>query len=342
MKAALNQGTGKIRLEQVEIPKVPPNYVLIDTKATGICGYDIQRYYGKWPRPKFAAGHELAGNIVEVGDGVSKVNVGDPVCVECFSHCGICTFCQTGHYNLCENRINLSQSGHAGFCEYSLIHESSLFKLPKNMSFEEGALVEPLAVTLRGFFQTKANHRDSIVILGAGTIGLFCLAVAKAAGVVDVIISAKYPQQAEMAERFGANHIIQSTDQDVQEEIQGITEGLGADVVIDTVGSSNAFTDALAIVKPTGMICLIGGYTDRVNVDLAPIVGKELRLVGSNCYGYSGRRKDFDTAIDLIASGTVTPTALVTHKFSLEQIEEAFRVAANKTTGSIKVLITQS
>jgi L-iditol 2-dehydrogenase len=341
MKAALNQSSGKIRLEHVEIPKVPPNYVLIDTKATGICGYDIQRYYGKWPRPKFAAGHELAGNIVEIGDGISKVKVGDPVCIECFSHCGSCKFCQTGYYNLCENRINLSQSGHAGFCEYSLIHESSLFKLPKNMSFEEGALVEPLAVTLRGFSQTKANHRDSIAIIGAGTIGLFCLAVSKAAGVVEVIISAKYPQQIEMAERLGANHVIQSTKQDVKEEVQAITEGLGVDVVIDTGGSSNTFTDALTIVRPAGMICLIGGYTDSLNVDLAPIVGKELRLVGSNCYGYSGGRKDFDTAIDLIISRKVTPMALVTHRFPLDQIEEAFRVAADKTTGSIKVLITQ-
>jgi len=342
MKAAIFRGIETIRLEETEVPEVPPNHVLVDTKVTGICGSDLHQYYGNWAQSEVASGHEFAGIVTEIGDGTSKVKVGDSVCIECFSHCGSCTFCQTGLYNMCENRRFLSKIGHAGFSEYSLLDESSLFKLPQEMSFEEGALVEPLAVALRAVYKTNVGHRESLAILGAGTIGLLCLASAKVAGVGEILISTKYPQQTELAKQFGADHIIQVTGQSLEEEFKAITGNEGVDAVVETVGSSQALNDAIKLTRAAGTVCLVSGYTKEVSTDLAGVVGKELKLEGSNCYGYSGGRKDFDTAIDLIASRKVTPMDLVTHKFPLEQIEEAFRVAANKTTGSIKVLITQS
>ncbi len=343
MKAGIYYGPREIRVEEVEVPPVPPRHVLIRTRVSGICGSDIHRYFGEWeqPREKVATGHELSGVVVEVGEEVSEVALGDRVCAECFYHCGNCTYCRVGHYNLCDNIRYLSSVGHGGFAEYSLLPASSLFKLPESLSFEEGALIEPLAVSYRAIIQAQACHRDRIAILGAGTIGLFCLASARAIGVQDVIISSKYEHQAKMAEKLGAAHVIRPRRQDLRKEVELISEGGGVDAVLDTVASDETFNDALAIVRRAGVICLVGGYTKPLTVSLDPLVSKELRLVGSNCYSYSGMKKDFDAAIELVASKRVDATSIVTHRFPLEDTGEAFRAAADKTSGSIKVLICQ-
>lgn len=276
-----------------------------------------------------------------MGEGVSEVEVGDRVCVECFYHCGNCPFCRTGHYNLCDNIWYWSLVGLGGFAEYSLIPASSLFKLPEGLSFEEGVLVEPLAVAHRAINRSQANQGERVAILGAGTVGLLCLATAKALGVRETIISAKYEHQARMAENLGADHVIRITSQDIREEAVSISGGSGVDAVIDTVASSETFDEALAIVRKAGIICLVGGYTKPLSVHLAPIVNKELQVVGSICYGYSGLKTDFDASMGLIATGRVDATSIVTHRFPLDEIGEAFRVAADKTSGSIKVLIYQ-
>ncbi|MFQ6075487.1 MAG: zinc-binding dehydrogenase [Candidatus Bathyarchaeia archaeon] len=343
MKAGIYHGPKDIRIEEIDVPPVPPRHVLVDTKASGICGSDLHRYLGEWEQPKgkVATGHELSGVVVEVGKGVSEVAVGDRVCTECFYHCGNCAYCRTGQYNLCDNIRYISLVRAGGFAEYSLLPASSLFKLPESLSFEEGALVEPLAVSYRAVNRTQADRRDRVAILGAGTIGLLCLATAKAIGVRETIISAKYEHQARMAENLGANHVIRITSQDLREEAMSVSGGSGVDAVLDTVASGRTFDDALAIVRKAGIVCLVGGYTRPLSVHLAPIVNNELHIVGSLCYGYSGLKADFDASIELIASGRVDPTSIVTHRFPLEEIGEAFRIAADKTSGSIKVLICQ-
>jgi 2-desacetyl-2-hydroxyethyl bacteriochlorophyllide A dehydrogenase len=343
MKAGIWYGPQDIRLEEIDIPTVGPGQVLVDTKASGICGSDLHVYYGEWdqPKAKVATGHELSGVIVAVGEGVSAVAVGDRVCVECFYHCGHCTYCKTGLYNLCDNIRYQSRVGHGGFAEYSLLPATALFKLPDSLSFEEGALVEPLAVSYRAVSRTQAGHGDRVAILGAGTIGLFCVAAAKAAGIREVIVSAKYEHQAKLAERLGADHVVRIAGQDVREEARAVSGGSGVDAVVDTLASAQTLDDALAIVRKAGTVCLVGGYTRPLNVQLRPIVDKELHIVGSNCYGYDGLKTDFDASIELIASKKVDATSIVTHRFPLEEIAEAFRVAADKTSGSIKVHLCQ-
>ncbi len=342
MKAAIFRGKRRIALEEVEVPKVSSDCVIVDTKVTGICGSDLHRYYGDWGQPRSAAGHELVGIVTEVGDEIKSFKIGDYVCAECFSHCGRCVFCQTGLYNLCDNRVYLADRGHTGFSEYSILHESSLFKLPSDMSFEEGAMVEPLAVSHRAICQTNIDQKDSVAILGAGTIGLLCLTVAKASGIRQAIISAKYEHQAKIAEELGADKVIHVEEDDVVKEIMSSSNGHGVDAVIDTVASSQTFGESLSVTRKSGTICLVGGYTGTLNLDLSPVVWKELRFVGSNCYGYSGMRRDFEASIGLISSRRIEPIVIVTHRFSLEDIDEAFRIAADKRSGSIKVQIQQT
>jgi len=341
MKAAVYGGIGKVELREVEIPPVPRGFVLVDTKVTGICGSDLHRYFGDWSQTEFASGHEISGVVAELGEAVDNVEVGDRVCAECFSHCGRCRFCELGLYNLCENRVYVSGKDAVGFAEYSLLHASSLFKLPQSFSFEHGVLVEPLSVSYRAFWRSGSDYKSSVAVIGGGTIGLLCLAAAKAAGVPEKAILVKYDHQAAIAERLGADHVLRVSDKGISGWASSLTGRLGFDVVIDTVASAKSLQDALETVRRGGTIVLVGGYTKAVEAPLRYAVNNELNIRGSICYGYTGSRKDFDSAIDLIASGRVDPTAIVTHRFPLDKVGEAFQTAGDKTSGSIKVLVVQ-
>lgn len=343
MKAGIYVGLQDIRLKEIQVPPVKPGYVLVQNKASGICGSDLHEYFGDWNQPTgIASGHEFSGIVVEVGSGVSEITEGAHVCAECFSHCGECTFCRTGLYNLCTNRSYIgSREGHGGFAEYASLPASSVFILPDTLSFEEGALIEPLAVAYRSIFRTQPHSLDSIAILGAGTIGLCCVAVAKAIGIRNVLITAKYEQQAKMAETLGADQVIRPSTDSLETIINAAQDDDAIAIVIDTIATEQTFQDALAIIRKGGTICLVGGYTHPFKVFLAPIVSKELQVVGSICYGYSGMQKDFNAVIELVTQNKINALPLITHRFSLNEISQAFHTAADKTSGAIKVLITQ-
>ena len=342
MKAAIYSGIEKIEIKEVERDKPPPGYVLVDTKQTGICGSDLHSYFGHWGQShEHAAGHETCGIVMELGDGVTDFDIGDKVAIECFSHCRTCIYCQTGQYNLCLDRVWISPNMHAGFAEYTATHHSGLFKLPNSMTYEQGALVEPLAVSHRAVTRADVNSRDKLAIIGGGTIGQFCLADAVAAGVKETLITVKYKQQAQLAESLGADHVVDIGTTDVKEYVNDISGGLGFDAVIETVGGAENFNTATTIVRKQGRVVLVAGYYKPLEVNLSSIVWSEASITGSNCYGYSGMETDFEAAIELIDSGKVDATKLVTH-YPLDEIQEAFRVSADKSSGAIKVHVCQN
>ncbi len=342
MKAAIYQGLEAIALQDVDKIDPAPGFILIDTQVTGICGSDLHNYWGHWPPSReVAQGHETCGRVAKIGEGVEGIAVGDKVAVEVTSNCGRCLYCRKGLYNHCQDRTISWQGGHGGFAEFTTAHASTVFPLPNSMSFEEGALVEPLAVCVRALAQSGATYSDRVGVIGGGTIGLYCLAVAKAIGVKEVLITVKYDQQAEVAQAFGADHVVRVGSQDVKEYVSDCTNGYGLDAVIETIGSAQAFDDALEIVRKRGAVVLVGGYHEPLKVDLAKIMAKEPVVTGSLCYAYSGMVTDFDAAIDLIASGRLDARKIVTHRYPLSEIEEAFNVSANKRTGSVKVHVVQ-
>ncbi len=342
MKAAIYTGIEQIAIREVERNEPPPGFVLVDTKQTGICGSDLHSYFGHWSQSQeYAAGHETCGIIAGLGEGVTSFDIGDKVAVECFSHCGTCKYCETGQYNLCLNRAWISANMHGGFAEYTSTHQSGLFKLPKHMTFEQGALVEPLAVSHRAVTRTRANARNTVAIIGGGTIGQFCLADAVAAGVKETLITVKYKQQAELAKTLGADYVVNIADTDVPEYARDITNGNGFDAVVETVGGGENFDTAMNIVRKQGSVVLVAGYYKPLEVDLSRIVWSEAIVTGSNCYGYSGMETDFEAAIELITSGKVDATKLVTHYYPFQEIAEAFRVSADKISGAVKVHVYQ-
>ena len=337
---ALYAGERRVEVKEVQIESPPDGYVLMETHCSGICGSDLHSYRGEWEQgEEFASGHEASGEIMEVGRGVERFREGDRVTFECFSHCGSCHFCRIGEYNHCLNLSWTSQVGHGGFARYSTVHESSLFKLPDEMSYEEGALVEPLAVGYRAIARSGAKYSDRLAIIGGGTIGLCCLFAAIAAGVKETLIAVKYDHQRKMAAEIGADCIVQVGNEDLEDSVKRITDGRGMDAVIETVGIEGGFDTALTIVRRQGAVVLLGGYFQSQQADLGKIVSSEALITGSNCYGMSGMAADFESSIDLIRTGMVDVKKLVTHRFPLEKIADAFDVAERKESGSIKVHI---
>ncbi len=342
MKAGIYSGIRAIGIRDVEYLAPPPGYVVMDTQCTGICGSDLHAYLGHWPQSHtHAAGHETCGVIAEVGTGVESLKPGDRIVVEVTSHCTTCLYCRTGLYNHCTQRTISWEGGHGGFAEYTMAHASTVFRLPDSMSFAEGALVEPVAVCHRALAQSGATYQDRVAVIGGGTIGLYSLAVAKAIGVRETLITVKYAQQAQVAQDLGADHIVNIGETNVRDYVTELTADFGLDVVIETVGSAQGFDDALAIIRRQGTVVLVGGYHQPLAVDLTPVMNKEPVVTGSLCYGYSGMETDFDAAIDLIATGKINATRLVTHQYPLTDIEVAFQTAVDKNSGAVKVHLVQ-
>ena len=209
------------------------------------------------------------------------------------------------------------------------------------MSFEDGTLVEPLAVSHRAVARGSVNARSTVAIIGGGTIGQLCLADAVAVGAKETLITVKYERQAQLAKDLGADHIVNVNETKVSEYVDDITGGLGMDAVIETVGGGENFDAAMAMVRPCGFVVLVAGYFKPLEVNLSRVVWSEATVTGSSCYGYSGMETDFEAAIELIDSGEVDAKKLVTHRFPLMEIAEAFETAADKRSGSIKVHVCQ-
>jgi 2-desacetyl-2-hydroxyethyl bacteriochlorophyllide A dehydrogenase len=340
MKAGIFTDIQHIAVQDRDYTSPAPGYVTVDTKCTGICGTDLHLYFGHLsPSPTFAAGHETCGLVKEIGNDIRGVQPGDRVVIEPFIHCGRCVYCRTGQYNHCLDLKWFWQYHHGGFAEYMTVHASQLFKLPDSMSFEQGALVEPLAVAYRALNQAGATYQDRLAIIGGGSIGLLCLAMAKAAGVSEVLITVKYEQQAQLALAYGADHVVQIAETDLKDYVADFTDGLGMDAVIETVGGSQAVNDALAIVRRRGTVVLVAVYHELLEVGMSPIMLKELIVTGSIVYAHNGLKNEFQAAIDLIASGKVEVTKLVTHRYPLVEIGQAFQTAADKKSGAVKVVV---
>ena len=339
MKAAIYHGEQKIGIEDVDIPEPEPGYVLLQMKNCGICGSDLHSYFGQWGQSNKASGHEISGVVVKCGEGVTGFDEGDKVCAECFSHCGKCRFCETGHYNLCDNLKGASGGNHSGFAEYVIAHSSSLFHFPDSMSFEDGMMIEPLAVSYRAFKRTGADCQDNVLVIGSGTIGLLAVASAKACGVRSVTATYKYNHQAKMAQELGADNVIQSSREGIRDEIMKLTDGFGADAIVETTASADGFNQAMSLIRKGGSLVLVGGYHKALEVNISRIVGSEIQVTGSSCYGYSGMRKDFEWSKELILSGKVPASKIITHRFPLSDVTEAFKVSADKNSGSIKVQV---
>jgi 2-desacetyl-2-hydroxyethyl bacteriochlorophyllide A dehydrogenase len=347
MRSAVLVGPRDIRLAEAERPEVDDDTVVVKIASLGICGSNLHWWSGapaeqglmSFPMPG-GGGHEYAGVVAEVGRDVTRVKPGDRVAIDAFesSSCGACAQCVSGLFGQCERRRFL---GIAGFGEYMKTTEKGLYELPANVETRLAAVVEPCACAVAGVRRAGLVGGETVVVLGAGVLGLCAAGAAKALGARKVVISAKHDAQAALAERFGADAVLRSGEADLVERIEAETEGRGADLVVETVGGrAPTLSQAIEVVRPGCTVAVLGLWDEPVPVDSWGAVLKDARLLFSFTYGVTGRRHDFEVCLDWMASGQVPAQELVTHVRPLAEIAEAFELAADKSRGVVKVILT--
>ena len=343
MRAALDDGTGTYSTQNVPMPEMFEGAALIRVRQTGICGSDLHMTTRREEAQDLPSGHEVAGEIVELPAGNHQLQVGDRVAIDtvCSGRaCFDCRFCNYGQYRHC---LNFVEDSGGGFAEYMTRRPLGLFKLHDDMDWTDGALVEPMAVSVHGLRYAGMKPGDIVAVVGAAPIGLSSIASAHAFGASKVIASAKYPQQAELAAKMGADIVTGAEPGELTDRVLQETNGVGADVVVESVGGHQTVTfhEAINATRNQGTMVYLGGIKVPMEVDLFDPMLREIKIISSNCYGIIDGVHDYEVAINLLASGRHPYRDTVKHSYDLEQIGKAFNTAFDKTTGAVKVHIVQ-
>ena len=341
---ALDDGSGNYFVKQIEFPEVFDGAAIIDIKASGICGSDLHMTNERIEPQTIPSGHEIAGEIIELPKSYTgNLAIGDRVAIDNIGagkSCSNCYYCNYGQFRHC---VNPSPETGGGFSQFITRKPSGLFKISDQMDWNDGALVEPMAVSVHGFRFANFLPGETVAIVGSSTIGLSSIAVAKSFGAKTIIASAKYHQQAEAAKNMGADIVVSSEPGELENKCFEITEGIGVDVVVETIGGTSniPLTQASKCVKNTGKVLVLGGFRNPIEVNFLQPMIKEISFIPATCYANINGKHDFEIAIDILSSGNHPYKEIVTHQYSLEDIQEGFKTAYDKSSGSIKVHIIQ-
>ena len=341
MKAVmkLSSGVGNIGVQDIPQPDPGPGQVLLEVAAAGICGTDLHIYHDEFKtHPPVVLGHEIAGEVVALGEGVKGVRVGARVTTETyFSTCGACRYCRTGHQNLCLNRRSIGSAVNGGFARYVVVPAANVHELPPQLGFEAGALTEPLACVVHGVLSVPTvRPGDLAVVAGPGAIGLLTLQVLKAAGATVLVLGTEADAgRLELAKTLGADYTLNVEQENAEILVRELSlEGLGADVVYECSGAGPAAQTLLSLVRRRGRYVQIGLFGKPVAWDLDQVCYKELTVTGSNASVPAA----WMGALKLLASGAVDTQALITDTFPLTEWQEAFTRFERKE--GVKLLLT--
>lgn len=340
-KAVFMTGLNKMEMREIEVPKIKDNEVLVKLEYVGICGSDVHYLehgsIGDFVvNGDFVLGHECAGEIVEIGSKVTDLQIGDKVALEPGCTCGQCEFCKTGKYNLCPDVEFLATPPYHGCLEnYIAFPANMCFKLPNNITTKEGALVEPLAVGMHAAAQGNVKLGDSVVILGAGCIGLVTLLACKAYGATDITVVDIMQKRLDYAMKLGATRVINAKEADTIKVMEELTKGKGADVVIETAGSKITVQQTAYLVKRGGTIVLVGmAPEDIIDYNFAKLMAKEANI--NTVFRY---RNIYPKAINAIAKGIIDVSGIVTHEFDFEDTAKAFDFVIHNKNEVVKAVI---
>ena len=334
-------GLDKMEIRDIPMPEPKEKEVLVKMEYVGICGSDVHYFHdgrcGSYEvEGDFMLGHECAGTVVALGEGVQNLKVGDRVALEPGITCGECEFCKRGLYNLCPDVQFLATPPVQGCYEnYIAFPENMCFKLPENISTKEGALIEPLSVGLHAANQGNVQLGDSVVILGAGCIGLVTLLACKAHGASDITVVDVIPKRLDYAMKLGATRVINGKEKDAVEEVMKLTNGVGVEKVFETAGSPFTIQQTPYLVKRAGTITLVGiSAQEKIEYNFAQIMDKEPEI--KSVFRY---RNIYPQAIAAIADGTIDVSGIVTHEFDFDNIQEAFDCAINNKDEVVEAVI---
>lgn len=347
MLAVVYPRPNAMELREVAPPAPGPGQALVRVRATTICATDFKVYAGAFPGTRFPhiPGHEWSGDVVAVGPDVDEVAPGDRVGVEVHVGCGRCRRCLEGLYNLCENYGNVAK-GHAhigftvpgGLADYCAVPVRALHRLPAGLDYDQGAMTDNVGVALWAVERARLQAGETVAVVGPGAIGLLALQVARAMGAGRLALVGTRPARLRVAERLGADALIDASQVDPVRAVRDLTGGRGADVVIEFAGTERAARDALHMARRGGRVVL-GGATgpgrELAGVDLSVIVRGHLDVLGSvaNPRGVSAR------GLALLARGAVDVRPLITHHLALREFPRAWQLFQARAEGAIRVML---
>lgn len=343
MKAVILYGPNNFDSGEFDKPQIGDNDILLKMKSAAICGTDIRILEGKKTkgvRYPSIIGHEICGIIDEVGKNVKYYNVGDKVAIANVMPCKSCHSCLTGRENACLNRKAIGYEYNGGFAEYVLIPDifvdgGNVVKLPENVSFEEGALIEPLACCIRGMKNAGTGFNDTVLILGAGPIGLMHLQLTKIAGAKQVIVSEPINSRREKALKLGADRVVNPNEEDLSKIIMTMTDGIGADIIIMAIGVPAIVNSTIKLCRKGGTVNLFAGFagTGESTIEVNTIHYNEITLNGSTAY----KREDYLQSKDIVVSKKINLKEIITHRFKIDEFKKAYEVC--KSGEGLKVII---
>jgi len=333
MKAVFFPGDKKVEVREVEIPTPGQGEVLIQMKASAICRSDMSLYYGTsvfegTKTGQVSPGHEPAGVITQVGEGVSKFQAGDRVAVYLALGCGECAHCKSGYKMFCKEFKCIGFDANGGDADYMVVPAENCMRLPDEMNFVTAAVSTDAVGTL--FHAQKRlgiSGMDKLVIFGMGPMGAAGVMIAHALGATVIAVD-MLDERLEMAKELGADYVINGKAANVQEEIARITKGLGADAAIDCSGSPYAENDALDCVRPHGCVAFVGESKETTIKPSAQLIRKQITVMGSWYFPI----QEFDEITEFIVRKNLPVEKLVTHQFKLDEAETAFRLFDERKT----------
>ena len=340
MKALRIYGGRDLRYEDVADPYPGHGLIKIRIHLAGICGSDVKEYStssGLIPVDKIplTIGHEFMGRVAEVGEGVNEFNVGDRVSGVGYRYCDSCFYCKRGLYNLCLKSHFMGMDIDGCMADYVIAPAYATYKLPDSISDECGTLVEPLAVSIHAIRQGKINPGDVIAIVGDGTIGLGTLLAAKVSGASAVYLVSKHENRGKLALEIGASKVIYLSDTDPVQSIKDLTDGLGADVVVECVGNPDSLQLAVNLARRGGTIVLVGVATKPSSINFGEIMFFEKNIIGSAIYIHEAK-----TAIAMLADRRMDPSCLITSIAPLKNaVEKGFEKLLSNKENNLKILL---
>ena len=334
-RMAIVHAAGTAELIERETPKPGRTEVVIAIKATSICGGDLHIYKGKHPSAPLPMhlGHELSGEVIEAGDAVTTVRIGDRVTVEPVIACGDCPPCRSGLYGYCDNLSYHYRKGQGAMADYFTVDQRYVYRLPEHLSYEAGALVEPLAVAVHAVKRAKIGLGDKVVIIGAGPIGILITAVRKAAGAREIIIADIGDARLQAAASMGATRTVNSRNESVVDVVREVTGGRGIGKSFECAGREETFIQAMSCLCKGGTATMVGIFEQpAIQIPASIFVAQEITVQGSQGYCW-----DFDTALSLTSN--LDLGKLVSHVFPLTDIDKAMKAALDPNEKAVKIIL---